>query len=68
MDKVLNIRNEIINQKCGEHFIEWNLYDELLKTIKEIKNEGLFNKYFMSYSIEYHDEYIKLNLYSSIDY
>ena len=68
MESIFEIRKDIINRQCNEYFIDWKFREKLLENIKEIKNEGLFNKYLMSYSIEYHDNYIKLKVYKSIDY
>ncbi|MDU7069294.1 hypothetical protein [Fusobacterium sp.] len=67
MNKVY-LKKKIRNREEGEQIIEWNLHDKLLKIISSLEKEGVFNEYFMSYSIEYHDEYIKFKLYKSIDY
>ena len=61
-------KKKIRNREEGEHIIKWDLHDKLLKNISSLEKDGVFNEYFMSYSIEYHDEYIKLKLYKSIDY
>ncbi|WP_283706383.1 hypothetical protein [Clostridium perfringens] len=67
MNKVY-LKKKIRNREEGEQIIEWNLHDKLLKIISSLEKDGVFNEYFMSYSIEYHDEYIKFKLYKSIDY
>lgn len=60
-------KKKIISREEGEHIINWSLHTKLLKILSSLEKDEVFKKYFMSYSIQYHDEYIKLILYKSIN-
>ncbi|CAJ1610957.1 hypothetical protein [Clostridium perfringens] len=59
-------KNKIINREEGEYFIDWSLHNKLLNTLNSLEKDKVFDKYFMSYSIRYHDEYIKLILFKKM--
>lgn len=65
MNKVLDIKEEIINQRTGVHILSLNLEDVLKKQIDKFKREGLFIKYNMSYVINNNDGDIALVLYKA---
>ncbi|STB42091.1 Uncharacterised protein [Clostridium perfringens] len=59
-------KNKIINREEVVYFIDWSLHNKLLNTLNSLEKDQVFDKYFMSYSIRYHDEYIKLILFKKI--
>lgn len=62
MDKAY-LKSKIINREERKYNFDWSFHSELLEILDSLEKEELFNKYFMSYSIKYHDEYIKLILF-----
>lgn len=67
MDKAY-LKSKIINREERKYNFDWSFHNELLEILDFLEKEELFNKYFMSYSIKYHDEYIKLILFKKIHY
>lgn len=67
MDKAY-LKSKIINREERKYNFDWSFHNELLEILDSLEKEELFNKYFMSYSIKYHDEYIKLILFKKIHY
>lgn len=67
MDKAY-LKSKIINREERKYNFDWSFHNELLEILDSLEKEELFNKYFMSYSIKYNDEYIKLILFKKIHY
>lgn len=62
MNKTLDIKEEIINQRPGIHILNLKLNDVLKEQLNKFKRERLFEKYNMGYIINYNDETISLIL------
>lgn len=65
---MLDLREEIKNRNLGIHYIKLEDQEKLKKQLEEIKEEGLFEKYKMTYSTREDDEYIVLAFFKRIDF
>lgn len=65
---MLDIREEIKNRNLGIHYIELEDQEKLKKQLEQIKEEGLFEKYQMTYSTRKDNDYIILAFFKRINF
>lgn len=68
MSKEVDIKQEVINKRCGVYHFSKDSIGALEDKLKEIKEEGLFDKYDMSYTWREDDDYIIFILHKSLDF
>lgn len=67
MNKPLSISEEIINQRTGIHYFNLSCEQNLRDILKETEIKNLLEKFNMTYTINYYDEYFSLLLHKSFD-
>lgn len=65
---ILNLEEEIINKRSGVHYIRLDQEEKLKEKLKEMRKNGLFEKYDMSYVIMTEYNHILLGFQKSLDY
>lgn len=66
--KVLDIEEEIINKRCGVHYIALDQEEILNERLKELSKEGIFKKYDMTYIIFKEENHISLGINKCLGY
>lgn len=67
MNKILNLKDEIINNRYGLKYINIKDKEKLEEQLKELKVNGMLDKYNITYAYTEHDEYLALVLYKPMD-
>ena len=66
--EILDLKEEVINKRSGAHHIRLDQKEKLDKKLKELRIEGILDKYDMTYSMMEEEHYISLCFYKSLDY
>lgn len=68
MSKIIDIKQEVINNRSGVHHIRKDNKRTLKNRLKELREEDLFNKHDMSYTWRETEDYILLLIHKSFRY
>jgi len=66
--KILDLEEEIINERTGIHYIQLDQEEKLKEKLKEISKKGLFERHDMSYVIMIEENHISLGIHKSTLY
>lgn len=66
--KALDLKEEVINKRSGVHHIRLDQKEKLNEKLKELRAEGILDKYDMTYSMMEEENHISLCFYKSLDY